>query len=291
MELSESLRALFGAQQIDALAAAMQSASRWLIAMLAVTAALEYATGGNLRRYRTSSFLNDLVYAVFYRGGLYILFIYLPLLSLLSPRYSLNLVSDLPLPLTAIVYLVCSEFLMYWIHRLQHASPLFWRFHKIHHAQTCLTFVTQSRFHVVDQLVNHLFVAIPLMLLLGVSPVQWFPLMVLGELILMLEHADLPWRFGPFGRLIVSPVFHAIHHSVLPEHHNRNFGQILSVWDYMFGTATEGPRPRTFGLTGWAIPQSFLSELTAPFRQTDEQSGPYAQPLRPVRGAPEDNPG
>jgi sterol desaturase/sphingolipid hydroxylase (fatty acid hydroxylase superfamily) len=85
------------------------------------------------------------------------------------------------------------------------------------------------------------------------------------EFIIAIEHSEIPWRFGPLYRLMVSPTFHAFHHSINPEHHNRNFGRMLSVWDYLFGTAVcEQKRPEVYGLEDWKMP-TLMSQLCSPF--------------------------
>ena len=243
----------------------MLSALKWLAALFTLAVAMELVSGGDPRRYLTRNFRNDLLYGIFYRGGVYVLFVYAPLVSLLKPRYSFALAEQLPFPIRAVVFFLATEFMLYWIHRLQHGNRFFWQFHQIHHAQTTLTYVTQSRFHVIDQLVNHLFVYIPVSLLLGVNSGQGLVLLVITESILALQHADLRWRYGPFERVVVSPAFHGIHHSIQPEHHDRNYGQILTIWDQLFGTAVFAPRPTVFGLKGWTVPQSFVREHLAPF--------------------------
>ena len=47
-----------------------------------------------------------------------------------------------------------------------------------------------------------------------------------------------------------SPAQHQIHHSTDPRHHDRNFGGLLSLWDWLFGTLiTARTRQQiTFGL-------------------------------------------
>ena len=55
--------------------------------------------------------------------------------------------------------------------------------------------------------------------------------------ILHLRHSELPFcATGWLGRLIQSPAHHQIHHSTKPEHHDRNLGFCLSLWDWVFGT-------------------------------------------------------
>ena len=36
--------------------------------------------------------------------------------------------------------------------------------------------------------------------------------------------------------MFLSPHYHQLHHSVDPNHYDRNFGQVLSIWDRLFGT-------------------------------------------------------
>ena len=50
------------------------------------------------------------------------------------------------------------------------------------------------------------------------------------------RHAPYKISYGPiFSKIILSPHYHHLHHSVLPEHWNKNFGFGLSCWDWLFG--------------------------------------------------------
>jgi sterol desaturase/sphingolipid hydroxylase (fatty acid hydroxylase superfamily) len=52
-----------------------------------------------------------------------------------------------------------------------------------------------------------------------------------------LQHTHFWIAFtGVWGRLILSPAHHQIHHSTDPRHFNKNLGSFLAVWDWMFGT-------------------------------------------------------
>jgi sterol desaturase/sphingolipid hydroxylase (fatty acid hydroxylase superfamily) len=81
-----------------------------------------------------------------------------------------------------------------------------------------------------------------------------------------MAHSDLPWTYGIFGRLFVSPSFHRVHHSTDQRHFGRNFGQQYSLWDRLFGTASD-ERPDaslTFGLINETLPSSFTAQQFAP---------------------------
>jgi sterol desaturase/sphingolipid hydroxylase (fatty acid hydroxylase superfamily) len=51
------------------------------------------------------------------------------------------------------------------------------------------------------------------------------------------HHSHIWISFGPvLERIFISPAQHQIHHSIEPKHFNRNYGQALALWDWMFGT-------------------------------------------------------
>lgn len=54
------------------------------------------------------------------------------------------------------------------------------------------------------------------------------------------HHSHIWVSFGPWlEHLIISPAQHQIHHSTRPEHFNKNYGQTLALWDWVFGTLTD----------------------------------------------------
>ena len=59
-------------------------------------------------------------------------------------------------------------------------------------------------------------------------------------------------RLGALEWMFVTPSNHRVHHSLKPEHVDRNFGGLLIVWDRLFGTyADEGEKPLyEFGIAG-----------------------------------------
>ena len=42
------------------------------------------------------------------------------------------------------------------------------------------------------------------------------------------------WKWLEF--ILISPAQHHLHHSVSKEHHNKNFGVSLAIWDWIFGS-------------------------------------------------------
>jgi sterol desaturase/sphingolipid hydroxylase (fatty acid hydroxylase superfamily) len=240
---------------------------RGLAMIFVVVFVLEWLTGGDLRRYRTRNFRTDMTYGIFYYGGIYNALIYVPVvtvLAMLAPDWNFRLLNQLPGPLAFIVYWLLADAVGYWIHRWYHTSPLLWTFHKVHHAQTELTFVTSFRNHVGEQLVANVVLFVPIMVL-GMPLWYWGPAYLIQNIFEGLQHSDIKWRYGRLYPVLVSPVFHAIHHSPDRARHDSNFGKILAIWDYLFGTISTGERPERYGLTGVDMPVSFVGTMAAPF--------------------------
>ena len=135
-------------------------------------------------------------------------------------------------------YVVILDFGEYWRHRAQHGLRWWWALHSLHHAQTQMTFWTDDRNHVLDDVIAALWFG-GIALLIGVPPGQ-FPLVVLVlRLAESLSHANVRLDYGRVGeRVLVSPRFHRLHHGVLSAGAaGRNFAVLLPVWDWVFGTA------------------------------------------------------
>lgn len=219
---------------------------------------------------RGRHFRHDLVYWFYYRMGVSGLLYTSALLALLQEPLSfldLGLGARLPGWLAILLAILIGDVVGYWAHRLQHRVGVLWAFHTTHHSQPDLNLFTGARFHPVDALFLALCAYVPMRIISG-GPQLW-PWLALGLwAINMLIHSRLPWSYGPLYGVVVSPAFHAFHHSMQPEHHDRNFSSgLLSIWDYLFGTAVgrDEPAPQTFGLDG-SPPRSLLDTLVTPFR-------------------------
>jgi sterol desaturase/sphingolipid hydroxylase (fatty acid hydroxylase superfamily) len=238
------------------------------LALFLVIYALERWRGGDRSRYRTRSFLNDIAYAVFYQGQFYSLLVFALVARLLDPyvgAFRLNSVSYLPPIIAFVVWWLTADFFGYWVHRWQHRSRILWAFHCVHHAPATLTFLTSYRIHLVEQLTTNLLLFVPL-LILGIPPRAWLGVKFVQAFFEGIQHSDLDWRFGRLYRVVVSPTFHAIHHSAEQRHYDRNFGKILSVWDFVFGTAASDARPTRFGVDGLVMRESLVDQFLRPFR-------------------------
>jgi sterol desaturase/sphingolipid hydroxylase (fatty acid hydroxylase superfamily) len=197
----------------------------------------------------------DILYTLLQRLGVVPLFLFLvlgPLFQALEEWLRMQGFAPLQLDqifpplrdsalLTFLAYLVVLDFADYWMHRLQHRSRAWWALHALHHSQRQMTFWTDDRNHLLDDVLRYAWFTV-VALLVGVSP-ETFPwLIVTIMLVESLSHANIRLSFGSVGnRLLVSPRYHRIHHAIGMGHEGRargcNFASLFPVWDIVFGTA------------------------------------------------------
>jgi sterol desaturase/sphingolipid hydroxylase (fatty acid hydroxylase superfamily) len=241
----------------------------FIAVVAAAVITLEWLHRRDLNRYRTRNFFNDVLYSFFYQGGIYNLFIYIPLFAFLQKRLAfadLHILTALPAVAAFAIYWLITDFLGYWLHRFQHSNRFLWAFHSIHHTQTQMTFLTSNRNHLIDQFIANAIMFVPL-LVLGVPKKVWIPFLLVHSAVEALQHAELNWKYGPLYRLIVSPLFHNLHHSTKASEYNGNYSKILSIWDFVFGTAVDREElPPAYGVEGLDVPETVSGQLLAPFR-------------------------
>lgn len=182
-------------------------------------------------------------------AALRIMAVVLPLLAvgaaMDAQRLGWGLMNQFPHPgwLGVILAVLLLDLAIWAQHLITHKVPLFWRFHRVHHADRDMDVSTAIRFHPVEILASML-LKIGLVYGLGPTPLA----VVLFEILLngtaLFNHANiaLPARLDRILRMVlVTPDMHRIHHSVQRQEHDSNFGFALSVWDRLFGTYRHQP--------------------------------------------------
>ena len=61
--------------------------------------------------------------------------------------------AEMPLWAQALTFLVASDFLLYWFHRLYHGAAM-WKYHAVHHSSEELDWISAARFHPVNILLG-----------------------------------------------------------------------------------------------------------------------------------------
>jgi sterol desaturase/sphingolipid hydroxylase (fatty acid hydroxylase superfamily) len=175
--------------------------------------------------------------------------------------------SEWPLWVQAVTFLVVSDFLLYWIHRAFHRGAL-WKYHAVHHSSEELDWISAARFHPVNLFLGSIAVDVGL-LLAGISPnvMLWLgPFNIASSAFV---HANLKWTLGPFKYVMAGPVFHRWHHTALERGGNKNFAGTFPLWDLLFGTfyMPANELPDAYGIDDKNFPESFGKQILYPFLQ------------------------
>jgi sterol desaturase/sphingolipid hydroxylase (fatty acid hydroxylase superfamily) len=185
--------------------------------------------------------------------------------------------------LQALLFLFAYDFFYYWFHRAQHTFGWLWAQHRLHHSEASLNVTTGNRHHWLEEPIRVFVVLLPFWLLLDIQlpPISWIAtgVMLWGYFI----HMNLRLGFGPLTPVFGGPQLHRLHHSIEPQHYDRNFAAFFPIWDILFGTycaPKRGEYPRT-GLVEGELLNSTWRSSVSPF--VDWWRG-AAQWLSRVRG-------
>lgn len=165
-------------------------------------------------------------------------------------------------------------------HLVSHKVPLFWRLHRVHHADSEVDATTALRFHPIEILLSFVWKGGVIVALGGPwEAVLIFEIVLNGSAVFGHANIRIPQRTDRVLRwLIVTPDMHRIHHSVIQRETDSNYGFYLSIWDRLFGTYTHDPEKghdgMEIGLGPSLTPRahSFPFSLMIPFVKTSEQT-------------------
>lgn len=141
------------------------------------------------------------------------------------------------------ISVVLFDIAIYGQHRLFHYVPWLWRVHRVHHADVDFDFTTGVRFHPIEILLS-MGIKLVVTFALGAPAIAVLVFEVLLSATSLFNHGNiaLPQNFERSLRyFIVTPDMHRVHHSIVVEETNSNFGFNLSWWDRLFGTYRADP--------------------------------------------------
>jgi sterol desaturase/sphingolipid hydroxylase (fatty acid hydroxylase superfamily) len=207
--------------------------------------------------------------------GVYIVAPVALVLAMWSAETSFGLLNVLSLPPTLkfIFGFLAMDLTFYYWHRANHAFPLFWRFHNVHHVDQDLDVSTSLRFHFGEVFYSVGFRALQVYLL-GISMLTYLVYDVAFQCATLFHHSNvrLPLRLErALNKIIVTPRMHGIHHSIVKEETNSNYSVIFKWWDVLHGTLRLNIKQADIiiGVPAYMKPQDnrLLSLLILPFRK------------------------
>lgn len=153
--------------------------------------------------------------------------------------------------LAILASIIIMDLVIYLQHVMVHAVPVFWRLHRVHHADLDYDVTTGSRFHTLEIILSML-IKFATILLLGPPVVAVIVFEIILNATAMFNHGNisLPSTLDKYLRwFLVTPDMHRVHHSIEDDEANSNFGFSLPWWDRLFGTYRAQPRAGHHGMT------------------------------------------
>ncbi|MFZ1390230.1 MAG: sterol desaturase family protein [Dokdonella sp.] len=170
--------------------------------------------------------------------------------------------------LQTLVFFFIHDFFYYWFHRGQHTLAFAWPQHKLHHSERSVNVTTTLRHHWLEDPIRAWVILLPMGLLFDQKPVTIGWLAMAANLFGYFVHLNVRLPLGQMTPLIAGPQWHRLHHSIEPQHTDRNFAAFFPIFDILFGTYAKPGRDE-YPATGLHSGESLNSPLLAilsPFR-------------------------
>lgn len=174
----------------------------------------------------------------------------------------MKILTDVPVWIQLILFTVTHDFYIYWMHRWQHKNKFLWRLHEAHHSPEEVDWLSGSRSHPVEILVNQTIEFLPIVLL-G-SPVEVISYKGLMSAIWgMFIHSNISVN-NRLKIVINGPDMHRWHHAIGKG--KTNFATKLSLWDWIFDTAylPSDKSAEKYGIKNY--PQNYFTQVVYAFR-------------------------
>jgi sterol desaturase/sphingolipid hydroxylase (fatty acid hydroxylase superfamily) len=177
---------------------------------------------------------------------------------------------------TIIISALVLDFCAGWLcHFVEHQSPLFWRFHLIHHADNNVDVTTGLRHHPLESVWRGLFFFLGIF----ISGAPMYAVMIYQTVLVAatgFTHANinLPgWLDRSLSYILVSPNMHKVHHHWKQPFTDTNYGAVFSIWDRLLGTfSTLDPKELKYGLDRYYPndkDEDIIALLKRPFQKLD----------------------
>lgn len=178
---------------------------------------------------------------------------------------TLKLFADVPVWIQLIFFTITHDIYIYFMHRWQHSNKWLWRIHEAHHSPKKVDWLSGSRSHALEILINQTIEFAPI-ILLGSPPEVIAYKGLISAVWGMYIHSNLNVKTGWLQKIINGPEMHRWHHST-GKGRNRNFATKFAIWDWVFGTAyLPETKPDEYGLKTY-FPAHYFNQTLYAFRR------------------------
>ena len=145
-----------------------------------------------------------------------------------------DLVNVIPLWAMWLMTFILIDFVFYIYHRFSHRVRFLWAIHMSHHSSEEMNFAVSMRQAWLGPISKiPFFIVLPL---LGLDPTIIAVAGVISTLWGVVGHTQIVGKLGPLEWILNTPSHHRVHHGANAEYIDKNYGNLLIIWDRMFGT-------------------------------------------------------
>tara|TARA_B100002052_G_scaffold94948_1_gene87589 strand:+ start:591 stop:1427 length:837 start_codon:yes stop_codon:yes gene_type:complete len=145
-----------------------------------------------------------------------------------------DLASMIPLWAMWALTFILIDLVFYIYHRISHRSRFLWAIHMSHHSSEEMNFAVSFRQAWLGPVSKiPFFILLPL---IGLDPTIIAVAGVISTLWGIFGHTQVIGKLGPIEWIFNTPSHHRVHHGANEQYIDKNYGNLLIIWDRMFGT-------------------------------------------------------
>ncbi|MFC6269792.1 DUF5686 family protein [Frigoriflavimonas asaccharolytica] len=202
--------------------------------------------------------------------------------SAFTENHSVGLLKHLPIEENSFAFyliaIVAMDFSSFLYHFLMHKIPFGWRFHQVHHSDMEVDISTTFREHPGETFLRVCFFIFTVYFF-GISPWMIIIFQLIESTSNIISHSSikLPEKVDRYVSMVfVTPNSHSIHHHFRLPQTDTNYGDILSIWDHLFKTASKMcQKDIVYGINTHMNPEynaNFKLLIKRPFRTKRKQT-------------------
>jgi sterol desaturase/sphingolipid hydroxylase (fatty acid hydroxylase superfamily) len=169
----------------------------------------------------------------------------------LAPEFK-DILADWPWWSMVGILILCDDLTQYWWHRLSH-TPLLWPLHRAHHSSAYMSIRVTFRNNFFYYLLMPGLWLAGVLIYMGVGGLVYALYVVIKLTVIVGAHCAWRWDeplykipalrplMWVLQRTISTPATHWAHHAITQNdgvgHYKCNFGNLLFIWDIIFGSA------------------------------------------------------
>ena len=145
-----------------------------------------------------------------------------------------DLVNLIPLWAMWLMTFILIDLVFYIYHRFSHRVRFLWAIHMSHHSSEEMNFAVSMRQAWLGPISKiPFFIVLPI---LGLDPTIIAVAGVISTLWGVVGHTQIVGKLGLLEWIFNTPSHHRVHHGANAEYIDKNYGNLLIIWDRIFGT-------------------------------------------------------